>query len=61
MAKKCLVLKQQMKPKFSTRAYTRCQCCGRSRAVYKKFLLCRLCLRKLAHQGLIPGLAKASW
>lgn len=61
MAKKCLVLKQQMKPKFATRAYTRCQQCGRSRSVFRKFMLCRLCLRKFAHQGLIPGLTKASW
>jgi small subunit ribosomal protein S14 len=61
MAKKCLVIKSQQKPKFSTRAYTRCQCCGRSKAVYKKFMLCRICLREFAHKGLIPGMVKASW
>lgn len=61
MAKKCLVNKQQRKPKFKVRGYTRCQSCGRQRAVFKKFLLCRLCFRKCAHQGLIPGVVKASW
>jgi len=61
VAKKCLVLKQKMTPKFKVRAYTRCQHCGRARAVYKKFMLCRLCFRKSAHQGMIPGVIKASW
>lgn len=44
-----------------TRVRHRCQICGRSRAVYGKFKLCRLCLRKLAVWGFIPGLVKASW
>ena len=61
MAKKCLVLKQKAKPKFSTRAYTRCKICGRVRGVYRKFGLCRICFRKLAEEGLIPGVKKASW
>ena len=61
MAKKCLIIKSQKKPKFSTRAYTRCQFCGRARAVYRKFGICRICLRELAVKGEIPGLRKASW
>ena len=61
MAKTALVNKANRKPKFKVRAYTRCQRCGRSRAVYRKFLLCRVCLRELAHAGEIPGLKKASW
>lgn len=61
MAKKCLREKQRRTPKFSTRAYTRCQLCGRARAVYQKFGICRICLRKLAHEGMIPGMRKASW
>ncbi len=48
-------------PKFSTRRYNRCELCGRSRAVYRKFHVCRLCFRKLAHEGRIPGVRKASW
>jgi ribosomal protein S14 len=39
----------------------RCQICGRSRAVYRKFGCCRICFRKLASDGLIPGVRKASW
>jgi len=61
MAKKCLVLKSQKKPKFSTRAYTRCRICGRPRAVYQKFGVCRICFRNLAEQGMIPGVKKSSW
>lgn len=61
MAKKSLIAKQQRKPKFSTRAYTRCKRCGRPHGVYKKFGLCRICLRELAYKGEIPGLKKSSW
>lgn len=45
----------------SVRAYNRCALCGRSRAYYRKFKVCRLCFRSLASQGLIPGVKKASW
>jgi len=61
MAKKSLRTKAERKPKFQVRAYTRCQRCGRPRAVYKKFGLCRLCFREMAHTGEIPGITKASW
>jgi small subunit ribosomal protein S14 len=61
MAKKALVNKQRRTPKFKVRAYSRCQKCGRPRAVYRKFQLCRVCLRELGHAGEIPGLKKASW
>jgi small subunit ribosomal protein S14 len=29
--------------------------------VYKKFGICRICLRDLAHNGQIPGMTKSSW
>ncbi|MDQ3778082.1 MAG: type Z 30S ribosomal protein S14 [Actinomycetota bacterium] len=61
MAKKSLVNKQQRSQRFSVRQYTRCRRCGRPRAVYRKFGLCRICLRELAHQGQIPGMTKSSW
>ena len=61
MAKTSLINKSKRKAKFSTRAYTRCNFCGRARAVYRKFGLCRICLRERAHLGEIPGLRKASW
>ena len=61
MAKKSLRIKALRKAKFPVRGYTRCQVCGRSRAVYRKFRLCRICLRKLALEGKVPGMRKASW
>lgn len=50
-----------MKPKFSTRHHNRCHKCGRSRGYYRKFQLCRICVRLLGLSGQIPGLRKASW
>jgi small subunit ribosomal protein S14 len=47
--------------KFSTRQKTRCHVCGRPRAVYRDFLLCRICMRLLALKGELPGVTKASW
>ncbi|HDP97759.1 MAG TPA: type Z 30S ribosomal protein S14 [bacterium] len=61
MAKKALIAKSKRTPKFTVRKYNRCSRCGRSRAYYRKFGLCRLCFRELAHQGQIPGVVKASW
>jgi small subunit ribosomal protein S14 len=61
VAKKSLVVKQQRDPKFEVRGYSRCNRCGRPRAVYRKFGLCRICLRELAHQGAVPGMTKSSW
>jgi small subunit ribosomal protein S14 len=43
------------------RAYTRCRLCGRPRAYMRKFEMCRICFRKLALAGEIPGVIKASW
>jgi small subunit ribosomal protein S14 len=61
MAKKSMILKQQKTPKFSTRAYHRCQLCGRPHAYNRKYGICRLCFRELAYKGQIPGVRKASW
>ena len=61
MAKKALINKQQAKPKFKVRAYTRCGRCGRARAVYRDFGLCRICFREMAHAGEVPGITNASW
>ncbi len=61
MAKKALVNKQQATPKFRVRAYTRCRRCGRPRAVYRAFGLCRICFREMAHAGEVPGVTKSSW
>ena len=61
MAKMAMKLKQQKTPKFSTRAYTRCNICGRPHAVLRKYGICRVCFRELAYKGQIPGVKKASW
>ncbi|QOR34590.1 type Z 30S ribosomal protein S14 [Clostridium sp. 'deep sea'] len=61
MAKKSMIAKQKRKQKFTTREYNRCRICGRPRGYMRKFGICRICFRKLAHQGMIPGVKKASW
>jgi len=54
-------IKAERKPKFSTRKVRRCRSCGRPRAVFRKFALCRICFRQNANMGYIPGVLKASW
>ncbi len=61
MAKTALIQKANRKPKFAVRGYTRCQKCGRPRSVYRKFGLCRICLREMALAGQLPGVTKSSW
>ncbi len=61
MAKKSLVVKAARPKRFNVREYSRCNRCGRPRAVYRRFGLCRICLRELAHEGVIPGMTKSSW
>ncbi|EEH65708.1 MAG: type Z 30S ribosomal protein S14 [Actinomyces urogenitalis] len=61
MAKTALIEKANRKPKFAVRAYTRCQRCGRPHSVYRKFGLCRICLREMALGGQLPGVSKSSW
>jgi small subunit ribosomal protein S14 len=56
VAKKSLIAKAKRKPKFAVRAYTRCSRCGRPRAVYQRFGLCRICFRSMAHRGELPGM-----
>ena len=61
MAKKSLIIKSKREPKFSTRSYNRCRICGRPRGYMRKFVMCRVCFRKLASEGQIPGVTKSSW
>jgi small subunit ribosomal protein S14 len=61
MAKEALIQKARRPFKFKVRKYTRCNVCGRPRGVFRKFGLCRICLREMAHRGLIPGVTKSSW
>ena len=48
-------------PKLGVRHRNRCKNCGRPRGYMRKFMLCRICFRKLALAGEIPGVIKASW
>lgn len=61
MARKSMIEKANRKPKYSSRIIRRCEVCGRSRAYYRKFRMCRICLREFAGKGQIPGVAKSSW
>ena len=64
MAKKSQIAKcrrNKVNPKYKTRRYNRCNLCGRPRAYYRKFGICRICFRTLANKGEIPGVKKASW
>lgn len=61
MAKKSMVAKQKAKQRFAVREYNRCRYCGRPRGYLRKFGMCRICFRKYALEGKIPGVTKSSW
>lgn len=60
-AQKAKEKKLKKKGKYKTRVFHRCTECGRTRGYFGDFGLCRICLRKLAHKGELPGVRKASW
>ncbi|MBI2040005.1 type Z 30S ribosomal protein S14 [Candidatus Microgenomates bacterium] len=59
MAKVSNIVKTKFK--YDVQKRSRCMRCGRARAFLRKFGLCRLCFRDLAHKGQLPGVKKASW
>lgn len=59
MAKTSQMIKRKLK--FKVRYRNRCPLCGRPRAFLRDFNLCRICFRKLALEGQIPGVIKSSW
>ncbi|MBC8463792.1 MAG: type Z 30S ribosomal protein S14 [Deltaproteobacteria bacterium] len=61
MARKALKIKAVRKQKFKVRGYNRCPLCGRPRGFLRKFGICRICFRKLASEGKLPGVIKSSW
>lgn len=61
MARKALIEKAKSTPKFLVRKRNRCQLCGRPRGYIRLFMMCRLCFRKNALNGLLPGVKKVSW
>ncbi|MBU2592061.1 MAG: type Z 30S ribosomal protein S14 [Patescibacteria group bacterium] len=61
MASKSSIVREDKKLKYKIRYRNRCQFCGRPKAYIRFFGLCRLCFRRLAHKGVLPGVKKASW
>lgn len=61
MAKKSMIAKSKRQQKYKTRYYHRCRICGRPRGYLRKFDMCRICFRKFANEGMIPGVVKSSW
>ncbi|PWB76285.1 MAG: type Z 30S ribosomal protein S14 [Holophagae bacterium] len=61
MATKSAIAKTLRKRKFKIQHRNRCRVCGRPRGYMRKFQLCRICFRKLALEGYLPGVTKASW
>jgi len=58
---KLAVAKAAKTPMLACRHRNRCFRCGRPRGFMRKFKLCRICFRKLALAGEVPGVIKASW
>ena len=61
MAKKSWLERWKKGPKIAVRVRNRCNVCGRSRAYIRKFGICRICFRAMAHRGELPGVVKSSW
>ncbi len=61
MARKALIAKAKLKPKFITRKINRCWRCGRNHGYMRDFGLCRICFKELADNGDLPGIKKSSW
>lgn len=61
--KSALVEQLNKMPRNDSKVRTkrRCRSCGRPRGVYRKFGICRMCLRTAAMRGDVPGLVKSSW
>jgi small subunit ribosomal protein S14 len=61
VAKKSMIAKSKRTPKYAVRKKNRCSLCGRPRAYMREFDMCRICFRKLALEGQLPGVTKSSW
>lgn len=58
---KTSMIEREKRRKYTVRERNRCKRCGRPRAYYRRFGLCRICFREMALRGEIPGVAKSSW
>jgi len=61
MPKKSSIEKWKKPKRYLVRQYNRCERCGRAHGFMRKFKLCRICFRELVHEGVLPGVRKASW
>ena len=61
MAKTSKIVKSKRTPKYKVQQHNRCKVCGRPRAYIRMFGLCRICFRKMALEGHLPGVRKSSW
>ncbi|MBI2885814.1 MAG: type Z 30S ribosomal protein S14 [Chloroflexi bacterium] len=61
MAKVSKIVQSQRTPKYPVQHRNRCRLCGRPRSFMRMFALCRICFRKLALEGQLPGVRKSSW
>ncbi|MBN1262960.1 MAG: type Z 30S ribosomal protein S14 [Candidatus Pacebacteria bacterium] len=61
MASKSKIVRKTKKAKYANRKRNRCSICGRPRGFLRFFGLCRLCFRRLANKGELPGVTKSSW
>ncbi|MFQ5825750.1 MAG: type Z 30S ribosomal protein S14 [Dehalococcoidia bacterium] len=61
MAKTSKIVKSRRVPRYRVQQHNRCRLCGRPRAYMRKFGLCRICFRRLALEGALPGVRKSSW
>ncbi|MCS6843661.1 MAG: type Z 30S ribosomal protein S14 [Caldilineales bacterium] len=60
MAKKSIIVRETRR-KYPTRVRNRCKMCGRPRGYMRRFQLCRICFRREALEGRLPGVMKSSW
>jgi len=61
MERYLLAKKEGRKIEHATRAYNRCEKCGRPHGYLRDFGICRCCFRELAEKAQIPGVRKSSW
>ena len=60
MAKKSIIVRETRR-RYPVRVRNRCKICGRPRGFMRRFQLCRICFRREALEGRLPGVIKSSW
>jgi small subunit ribosomal protein S14 len=55
------MINRELHRKYAVRVHNRCNICGRPRGYIRRFQLCRICFRREALEGRLPGVVKSSW